>query len=118
MNQIDLPSVYAFPGMRDYHPNETDDMRMERIIRTVAYYFKLDPDEAINSSYKPECVYFRQLSMFFIRKMTSISYPKIGRRFNHKDHTTAIHAYQKIADFLSINDEKVLTDYNNLKMIL
>lgn len=118
MNQIDLPSVYAFPGMRDYHPNETDELRMERIIRTIGTYLKLDPDVAISNSRKAEFVYFRQLCMFFIRRFTCISLVAIAKRFGNMDHTTVIHSCQRISDFLSVNDEKVLSDYNNLKMIL
>ena len=38
----------------------------------------------------------RMIAMFLTRKHTSLSYPDIGRAFGGRDHSTAIHACQKI----------------------
>ena len=39
----------------------------------------------------------RQIAMYFAKNMTPRSYPEIGRRFGGRDHTTVIHAVQKIS---------------------
>jgi hypothetical protein len=38
----------------------------------------------------------RQLAMYMVRKLTLLSLPAIGRRFGGRDHTTVLHAVQKI----------------------
>ena len=42
----------------------------------------------------------RQISMYLAREMTDNSLPKIGAEFGGKDHTTVIHAHEKIQQLL------------------
>ena len=44
--------------------------------------------------------------MYLCKKITSFSYPEIGRSFGGKDHTTVIHAVKKI-ETLSKKDNKL-----------
>ena len=43
--------------------------------------------------------------MFLLRKELKNSYPFIGRKFGGKDHTTAIHACEKITKEIIINEK-------------
>jgi hypothetical protein len=45
---------------------------------------------------KREIALVRQVSMYVARKKTNLSYPSIGRFYGGRDHTTVIHAYQKM----------------------
>jgi chromosomal replication initiation ATPase DnaA len=45
----------------------------------------------------------RQLAMYMVRKLTLLSLPAIGRRFGGRDHTTAIHAVNKIAGRIKVD---------------
>ncbi len=45
----------------------------------------------------------RQIAMYLSREMTSNSLPKIGKEFGGKDHTTVIHACDKIAEIVKID---------------
>ena len=38
----------------------------------------------------------RQIAMYLCRRMTDASLPKIGFSFGGRDHTTVIHAYEKV----------------------
>jgi chromosomal replication initiator protein len=42
----------------------------------------------------------RQIAMYLFRDLTDFSYPAIGREFGGRDHTTVIHAYEKISGLM------------------
>ena len=42
--------------------------------------------------------------MYLSRKLTDMSLPKIGEEFGGRDHTTVIHAYEKISDNLNTDE--------------
>ncbi|MBD5068582.1 MAG: chromosomal replication initiator protein DnaA [Lactobacillus sp.] len=56
----------------------------------------------------------RQIAMYLSRELTDASLPKIGHEFGGKDHTTVIHAHEKIADALQ-SDETLKKDLATLK---
>jgi hypothetical protein len=45
---------------------------------------------------KRDIALVRQVSMFVARQKTNLSFPSIGRHYGGRDHTTVIHAYQKM----------------------
>lgn len=47
----------------------------------------------------------RQIAMYLSREMTDFSLPKIGEEFGGRDHTTVIHAHEKISKMLSSDPE-------------
>lgn len=76
----------------------------EKIIQTVATFYNLKEREIIAISRKKEIVKPRQIAMFFLRRELKNSFPFIGRKFGGKDHTTAIHAYNKIIKEIEVNE--------------
>lgn len=67
------------------------------VIRTVADFFEVPVSDLTERSRKQEIVEPRQIAMFLLRDMLKLSYPHIGEKLGKRDHTTAIHAYEKIA---------------------
>jgi len=43
-----------------------------------------------------EIAYPRQIAMYMVRELTDFSLPKIGKEFGGRDHTTVLHAWEKI----------------------
>ncbi|MFC1595269.1 chromosomal replication initiator protein DnaA, partial [Patescibacteria group bacterium] len=70
---------------------------MQQIIQTVSSFYDLDKKELFERSRRREIVYPRQIAMFLLREDFHASFPNIGQKFGGRDHTTAIHAYEKIA---------------------
>ncbi|MBA7599017.1 Chromosomal replication initiator protein DnaA [subsurface metagenome] len=79
----------------------------EKIIRAVAFFYDLKEKEILATSRKKEIVKPRQIAMYFLRQELKSSFPFIGRKFGGKDHTTAIHAYNKIVKELETSDNLI-----------
>jgi chromosomal replication initiator protein len=47
----------------------------------------------------------RQIAMYLSRELTDYSLPKIGEAFGGRDHTTVIHAHEKITTQLKIDQD-------------
>jgi len=66
------------------------------VIRVVADFFEVPTSDMTNRSRKQEVVEPRQVAMYLMRDILKISYPHIGEKLGKRDHTTAIHACEKI----------------------
>ncbi len=68
----------------------------KKIVQAVNGFYDLKDKEIFETTRKKEVVKPRQIVMFFLREELKYSFPAIGRMFKGKDHTTAIHAHNKI----------------------
>lgn len=73
------------------------------IMKTVSDFYDIPQSELINRSRKREIVEPRQIAMFLLRDVLKLSYPHIGEKLGKRDHTTAIHAYEKILKEINQN---------------
>lgn len=89
-------------------------IQAQHIIETVSQYFNIDIKELINKGRKKEISYARQIAMYLMRTELKSSYPGIGTQFGGRDHTTALHAYEKINKEVEVN-EKTQEDVNLLR---
>ena len=67
----------------------------------VSSYFNLRIEDLKSQRRTRNIAYPRQIAMYLSRKLTDMSLPKIGEEFGGRDHTTVIHAYEKISDNLN-----------------
>jgi chromosomal replication initiator protein len=63
---------------------------------TVAEYFNMKVDDFESKKRTRQIAYPRQIAMYISRELTDLSLPKIGEEFGGRDHTTVIHACDKI----------------------
>jgi len=68
----------------------------KKIIEVVADFYNVLPEDLLKQSRKKEYVNPRQIAMFIIRRELETSLPSIGEFFGGRDHTTVIHAIDKI----------------------
>lgn len=68
----------------------------ERILETVANFYNIDQKMLLDRCRKKEVVNPRQIAMYLMREEIQTSFPSIGEHFGGRDHTTAMHAYDKI----------------------
>lgn len=70
---------------------------IQMIQEAVAKHFNLRPDDLKTRKRTRAIAYPRQIAMYLARELTDMSLPKIGEYFGGRDHTTVLHAYEKIA---------------------
>jgi chromosomal replication initiator protein len=81
------------------------------IVRTVAEFFEVPTNDLITRSRKQEVVEPRQIAMYLLRDILKLSYPHIGEKLGKRDHTTAMHACEKITKDIAQNpslNQKIL----------
>lgn len=78
---------------------------VKQILDTVSVYYNLPIDDICGKCRKKEIVRPRQVAMYLLRKENNMSFPSIGEHFGGRDHTTAMHACEKIEKLLEHDDE-------------
>jgi chromosomal replication initiator protein len=68
----------------------------ELILAKTAEMFSFPIEDIRGKSRRRPLVTARQIGMYVMREMTDLSYPAIAREFGGRDHTTVIHAVEKI----------------------
>ncbi len=67
------------------------------ILDQTAEMFGLTVEQLTSKSRTRDLVHARQIGMYVCRELTDLSYPQIAKEFGGRDHTTVIHAYEKVS---------------------
>ena len=92
--------------LRDIVGPERPRITPESIQRVVADYFGLSEDSIRGKRRTASVALPRQVAMYLSRELTELSLKEIGARFGGKDHSTVLHAYDKVKR-LSVEDPKM-----------
>ena len=88
----------ASEALKDIISNkQSRQVTIELIQDIVANYYNLRIEDFKSARRTRNIAYPRQIAMYLCRKLTDMSLPKIGEEFGGRDHTTVIHAYEKIS---------------------
>jgi chromosomal replication initiator protein len=87
--------------LKDLFPDDREqEVSVQLIMDEVADYFSLTVDDLCSPSRSRQLVTARQIAMYLARELTELSLPRIGKAFGGRDHTTVMHAKQKIAGLM------------------
>lgn len=113
------PSIETVkPILSSFQPSNTrKTITPKQLIHAVAGYFDLQIDDLLGQSRQKRLAFPRQIIMYLMREEMKASYPSIGTELGGRDHTTAMHAYEKICGCLEI-DEKLQNDLELIKQKL
>ena len=103
--QLLLKNLVASPAKAVNH---------NRVLQAVIDFYDIKQADILGSSRKKEVVKPRQVAMYLLREELKSSFPAIGRKLGGKDHTTAIHAYEKISRELG-QSEVLAEEINYIK---
>jgi len=76
---------------------------IKEVTTVVANFYQIEEGRLYEKTRKKEVVKPRQVLMYILREDFNTSYPYIGQKLGGRDHTTVIHAYEKIKNDLLNN---------------
>lgn len=96
--------------IREFHPDanletsvdEPVVVRMAVVLKVVSRYFNVTVTAMTSTARKIEIINARHMAMYVGKTLTDLSFPQVGAWFD-RDHTTVMHAYQKIDELVKTN---------------
>lgn len=79
-------------------------IKAKQIINVVAEYYNIDIKDVMAKNRRKDIAWPRQIAMYIMRAELDLSYPVIGDETGGRDHTTAIHAHEKVEKEIKEND--------------
>lgn len=89
-------------------------LNYKHIIKVICDFYDIKPDDLVMKNRKQEVAKPRQIAMYLMRTELQYSYPGIGEKMGRRDHTTAIHAFEKINQLLEV-DKKLSEEVAHLR---
>ena len=128
-----LNKVIAFHQLKGMEPNirsvkevlgdymsgiKARSMSPRDIIEIVGRFYNISSKDLIGNSRKKELVWPRQIAIYLIREELGSSYPAIGNELGGRDHTTAMHAYNKIChEIKDLENTKVRQEIESIRQL-
>src|SRR5690606_28080094 len=104
----------AAEALKDIIPSSRHKMfTIQDIQQKVGEYYNLKIEDFKARKRTKAIAFPRQIAMYLSRELTDFSLPKIGDAFGGRDHTTVIHAHDKISQALK-TDQELYKIVNNL----
>lgn len=95
---------FAKNVLKDIFTGNDTAITCESIKAAVCRKFNIKTSDIESSKRTRNLAYPRQIAMYLCRDMTNTSLPKIGEAFGGRDHTTVLHAYEKISAEIKTNE--------------
>lgn len=99
---------------KDEQDSQKEQITPEKIISKVCSYYGLSEAELTGKKRSKEIVEPRMIAIYLINEMLDLPLITTGKLFGGRDHTTIIHARDKISDQLKSNN-KIRTIVNEIK---
>lgn len=97
INKVPITMETAQIALKDVFPDTQKKLvTIERVQEVVSSYYKIKLEDFSVKKRTRNIAFPRQVAMYLCREMTGASLPRIGEVFGGRDHTTVLHAYEKI----------------------
>lgn len=114
-NIINLDDVKKILQSSIHTPKKN--INVKNVIQTVARFYSINEKQLFLKTRKQEIVKPRQIIMYLLRDELGLSYPSIGGKIGGRDHTTIIHACEKINNNIK-NDALLSDEINTIKQLI
>ncbi|QHS23835.1 chromosomal replication initiator protein DnaA [Virgibacillus sp. MSP4-1] len=111
----DIDASIAADALKDIIPSsKPKKITIQTIQETVGEHYNVKLEDFAAKKRTKSIAFPRQIAMYLAREMTDYSLPKIGEEFGGRDHTTVIHAHEKVAKMIA-DDQQLHRDIDELK---
>ena len=101
-DKVDLE--FANEALKDFvNKNIYSENNIQNIQKAVADFYNITVDDLKGKKRSANIAYPRQIGMYLSRMLTDETFPRIGLEFGGRDHSTVIHACDKITEELKTN---------------
>jgi chromosomal replication initiator protein len=102
----DINAALAAEALKDIIPSSKPRVvTIHDIQRVVGEHYNVKLEDFKAKKRTKSVAFPRQIAMYLSRELTDFSLPKIGEEFGGRDHTTVIHAHEKISNLLQTDSE-------------
>ena len=95
----------ATRALADFIDSKNANLTCEKILQVSSNFFGIEIKDLLSPRRNQELVRPRQIIMYLLRHEMNLSYPKIGKELNKKDHTTVIHGVEKVQKEIARNNQ-------------
>lgn len=107
----------VYEALKDYRNVVEEKISSDSILDCVCAYFKLSPDDILGKKKTKDIVEPRQICMYLMTEYTNYPLGTIGKQLGGRDHTTIMHARDKIEKMLG-TVERVRTAVEDIKCMI
>jgi len=86
--------------------NKVKTITIDRVQKVVASFFNINMADLKSKRRLQKLVLPRQIAMYLVREYCKSSFPEIGTAFGNKDHSTVIHAFNKVKSIIEKDHEQ------------
>lgn len=90
--------------LKDVFSSKDRPVTPELVKKYICKHFNIKQSDLESSKRSRNLSFPRQIAMYICRDLTELSLPKIGEAFGNRDHTTVLHACDKISGEIKINE--------------
>lgn len=102
----DINADLAAEALKDIIPSSKPKViTVQEIQRVVGEHYNVKLEDFKAKKRTKSIAFPRQIAMYLSRELTDLSLPKIGEEFGGRDHTTVIHAHEKISKMLKTDTQ-------------
>ncbi len=102
----DLSVPLAEEALKDLiHPNRPRSVTVSHVQKVVADHYGLKVDDLKGKKRTRNIAFPRQIAMYLTRELTDLSLPRIGDAFGGRDHTTVMHACERVHEEMMRDDD-------------
>jgi len=105
LNNIRPSKDIAAKVLEDVITAKGKNLSVDKILNAVSEIFATSVDDLLSIKRNRDLVWPRQITMYLLRHEMNLSYPKISRELNKKDHTTIMHGVEKIEREIGKNSD-------------
>lgn len=88
-----------------------------QVMQVVSNFFELTEKDLTDQGRRKEIVEPRQIAMFLMKDLLGMSYSDIGHKMGKRDHSTVMHACDKIGKLLT-SDQKIANKISSIKEVI